>query len=147
VAFIPPPSTSSNNCSITASGDARIEQFPADGKIFYGTQKSRPAWDAEFAELWELRETSTGWERQTSLANWDRMPITLAQDSESGEATAYLVDVNNGTAESDYANKGRAREIRTGLGTTRCSGASGSGTIRRGRNRELRAEPAHRVVG
>src|SRR5688500_7828198 len=34
--------------------DARIEQFPADGKIFYGTQKSRPPWDAEFAELWEL---------------------------------------------------------------------------------------------
>ena len=25
--------------------DARIEQFPADGKIFYGTQRSRPPWD------------------------------------------------------------------------------------------------------
>ena len=35
--------------------DVRIEQFPADGKTFYGTQRSRPAWDAEFAELWELR--------------------------------------------------------------------------------------------
>jgi hypothetical protein len=23
-----------------------ILQFPADGKIFYGTQRSRPAWDA-----------------------------------------------------------------------------------------------------
>src|SRR5688500_6602377 len=33
------------------------------------------------------------------------MPITLAQDSESGEATAELVDVNNGTAESDYTGK------------------------------------------
>src|SRR5688572_764607 len=31
-----------------------ILQFPADGKTFYGTQKARPAWDAEFAELWEL---------------------------------------------------------------------------------------------
>src|SRR5215212_12234999 len=29
-----------------------IEEFPADGKIFYGTQRSRPPWDAEFAELW-----------------------------------------------------------------------------------------------
>nr|MDQ3804130.1 hypothetical protein [Acidobacteriota bacterium] len=36
--------------------DAKIEQFPADGKIFYGTQRSRPPWDAEFAELWEVRE-------------------------------------------------------------------------------------------
>src|SRR5215831_5619470 len=24
-----------------------ILQFPSDGKIFYGTQRSRPAWDAE----------------------------------------------------------------------------------------------------
>ena len=34
--------------------DVAILQFPADGKIFYGTQRSRPAWDAEFAELWEV---------------------------------------------------------------------------------------------
>src|SRR5579862_4831692 len=34
--------------------DAQILQFPADGKIYYGTQRSRPPWDAEFAELWEL---------------------------------------------------------------------------------------------
>src|SRR5271168_424387 len=32
-----------------------ILQLPADGKIFYGTQRSRPAWDAEFAELWEMK--------------------------------------------------------------------------------------------
>src|SRR5579859_5381583 len=34
--------------------DVAILEFPADGKIFYGTQRSRPAWDAESAELWEL---------------------------------------------------------------------------------------------
>ncbi len=85
--------------------DAQIEQFPADGKLFYGTQKSRPPWDAEFAELWELRETNGSWTRQARLASWDAMPITLAQDSESGEATAELIDVNNGTSESDYAGK------------------------------------------
>src|SRR5947209_7915636 len=33
--------------------DVAILQFPSDGKIFYGTQRSRPPWDAEFAELWE----------------------------------------------------------------------------------------------
>ncbi|HEU4508027.1 MAG TPA: M28 family peptidase [Pyrinomonadaceae bacterium] len=85
--------------------DARIEQFPADGKTFYGTQKSRPPWDAEFAELWELRETNGSWTRHTRLASWDAMPVTLAQDSESGEANAELIDVNNGTSESDYAGK------------------------------------------
>ena len=30
--------------------DVAILQFPADGKIFYGTQRSRPAWDAEVGE-------------------------------------------------------------------------------------------------
>ena len=85
--------------------DARVEQFPADGKIFYGTQKSRQPWDAEFAELWELRETNSTWTRHARLASWDAMPITLAQDSESGEATADLVDVNNGTSEKDYEGK------------------------------------------
>lgn len=85
--------------------DARIEEFPADGKIFYGTQKSRPAWDVDFAELWELREENGSWTRQARLASWDAMPVTLAQDSESGEANAELVDVNNGTSEKDYAGK------------------------------------------
>src|SRR5271167_3822683 len=36
--------------------DVQILQFPADGKIFYGTQRSRPAWDAEMGELWEVKE-------------------------------------------------------------------------------------------
>jgi hypothetical protein len=85
--------------------DARIEQFPADGSRFYGTQRSRPPWDAEFAELWELARDGTGWSRRTRLASWEAMPITLAQDSESGEVTADLVDVGTGTGEGDYAGK------------------------------------------
>src|SRR5918993_2936338 len=76
--------------------DARIEQFSADGKIFYGTQRSRPPWDAEFAELWELRETKTGWTPHVRLASWEAMPVAQAQDSESGEVTTELVDVGNG---------------------------------------------------
>ena len=34
--------------------DVQILQLPADGKIFYGTQRSRPGWDAEEGELEEL---------------------------------------------------------------------------------------------
>jgi aminopeptidase YwaD len=85
--------------------EVRIEEFPADGKIFYGTQRSRPAWDAEFAELWELRKEGDGWTPSVRLASWEAMPITLAQDSESAEVTADLVDVGEGTKESDYAGK------------------------------------------
>jgi len=82
--------------------DAHIEALPADGKIFYGTQRSRPAWNAEFAELWEVDAND---ERVARLASWDAAPITLAQDSWSADVTAELIDVAAGTAESDYANK------------------------------------------
>jgi hypothetical protein len=85
--------------------DAHIEDFPADGRVFYGTQRSRPPWDAEFAELWLLRKDGDTWSRDRRLASWDAMPITLAQDSESGEATADVVDVGNGTSPSDYDGK------------------------------------------
>lgn len=85
--------------------DARITKFPADGVRFYGTQKSRPPWDAEFAELWELRERNGAWVRADRIASWEAMPLSLAQDSESGVAIADLVDVGAGTAEGDYAGK------------------------------------------
>jgi hypothetical protein len=89
--------------------DARVEQFPADGRIFYGTQRSRPPWDAEFAELWEVRNASGSaparWEKVARLASWDAMPVTLAQDSEAAEVTAELLDVGAGTSERDYTGR------------------------------------------
>ncbi len=80
--------------------DVAILQFPADGKIFYGTQRSRPAWDAEFAELWEMKDTGA-----VKLASFESEPVALAEDSESADVTADLVDVGEGTKESDYAGK------------------------------------------
>lgn len=88
--------------------DAHIELLPADGKIFYGTQRSRPPWNAEFAELWELDAAGA---RVDRLASWDAAPIMLAQDSESGEVTTTLVDVGAGTSEKDYANKDVAGKL------------------------------------
>src|SRR5580704_11043139 len=35
--------------------DVQILEFPADGKIFYGTQRSRPAWDADRGTLDEVQ--------------------------------------------------------------------------------------------
>src|SRR5213078_4787540 len=112
-----------------------ILQFPADGKIFYGTQRSRPAWDAEKGELWEVlpeiasceeaqgKRPITDAEQQKAhpgvmsacdavenkdaklLASYEAQPIVLAEDSESADVTAELVDVGEGTKESDYAGK------------------------------------------
>src|SRR5260370_37397847 len=46
--------------------DVAILQFLADGKIFYGTQRSRPAWDADVGELTQIslessRPCQEGW--------------------------------------------------------------------------------------
>ena len=81
--------------------DVAILQFPADGKIYYGTQRSRPPWDAEFAELWEVK----GGAAAIKMASYDAEPVVLAEDSESADVTAELVDVGEGTKESDYAGK------------------------------------------
>jgi aminopeptidase YwaD len=88
-------------------GLAEVEmiRLPADGKIFYGTQRSRPAWNASFAELWEQRQEGGRWSDAVRLASWAEQPISLAQDSVSGKAEAELVDVGTGTAEADYAGK------------------------------------------
>ena len=82
--------------------DVGILEFPADGKIFYGTQRSRPAWDAERGELTEVKEVN---EVKEKIASFAVEPVALAEDSESADVMAELVDVGEGTKESDYAGK------------------------------------------
>lgn len=87
--------------------EVKLEVLPADGTTFYGTQRSRPAWNPAFAELWELgaaRADGTR-ERLERVASWEAQPLTLAQDSHSGAARAELVDVGAGTREQDYAGR------------------------------------------
>ena len=82
--------------------NARIIEYPADGKTMYGTQKSRLAWEVAAAELWEVDEDGT---RTRRLADWSSVPLSLAQDSVSGQAQTTLVDIGAGTSETDYAGK------------------------------------------
>jgi aminopeptidase YwaD len=80
-------------------------KIPTDGKTMYGTQKSRLAWDVEFAELWEVKNKNGNWIHKTKVADWQSVPLVVAQDSESGEVTAALVDIGAGISENEYANK------------------------------------------
>jgi hypothetical protein len=82
-----------------------IVKLVADGERFYGTQRSRPAWDVEFAELWELRPESGDQVASKRVASYEMRPVTLAQDSAAGEVTADLVDVGAGTDPTDYEGK------------------------------------------
>jgi hypothetical protein len=85
--------------------EATTLQYPADGETMFGTQKSRPVWEVRFAELWEIGTEAGQTVRKRRLANWEAMPLSLAQDSLSGEATAVLVDIGAGTEDSDYVGK------------------------------------------
>jgi aminopeptidase YwaD len=80
--------------------DVQILKFPADGKIWYGTQRARQAWDAEEGELAEITDG-----REDTIASYASQPIVLAEDSESGDVTADLIDAGAGTKDSDYANR------------------------------------------
>ena len=82
-----------------------IIALPADGRTFYGTQRARPAWNADFAELWEQRRKGSVWVDAERVASWEHEPITLAQDSVSGSADTELIDVGAGIAEVDYTGK------------------------------------------
>ncbi|MTI41723.1 M28 family peptidase [Fulvivirga lutimaris] len=85
--------------------EIELIKIPTDGKTMYGTQKARPAWNVEFAQLWELEEKDGAWVKAIKIADWESIPMVVAQDSESGEASAELVDIGSGRSESDYENK------------------------------------------
>lgn len=58
------------------------------------------------AELWELSRANDGkWTRTARVADWASVPLSLAQDSGSGDVTAALIDVGSGTGAADYAGK------------------------------------------
>jgi aminopeptidase YwaD len=80
--------------------DVQILQFAADGKVFYGTQRSRQPWDATIGELSEVRDG-----KSTKIASFEAEPVALAEDSETADVTADLVDAGDGTRESDYDGK------------------------------------------
>ena len=88
-----------------AMDEVSVIEFVADGKTMYGTQKSRPVWDVRFAQLWEVRDEAGEIRRVRKLGDWDSVPLTLAQDSLSGEAVAPLIDIGAGTEDADYENK------------------------------------------
>ena len=85
--------------------EVTVHEFAADGRTMYGTQKARPAWDPEFAELWEVRDSAGRSVPATRLASFEEEPVVLAQDSDSADVTAELIDVGSGTSERDYSGK------------------------------------------
>ena len=85
--------------------DIEALTWPADGETMFGTQKSRPVWEVRSAALWELAESDGETIRARRLGDWHSVPLSLAQDSLSGEVTTTLVDIGSGRSDADYAGK------------------------------------------
>jgi len=76
--------------------DVRIEKYPADGETSYFMQKSSPAWDVEFAELWIVQP------REERLTSYAEIPVSVAIGSASCDLEGDLVFVGEGTSPRDY---------------------------------------------
>lgn len=85
--------------------DVELLSYPADGNTMFGTQKSRRVWKVRSAELWELADIGGETVRKQRLGDWSSVPLSLAQDSLSGDVTATLVDIGSGASDADYAGK------------------------------------------
>ena len=85
--------------------EVKVHELPADGHTMYGTQKARTGWDPEFAELWELRVDGARTSPLVRIASFEDEPVILAEDSDSADVTAEVVDVGVGGTDDDYAGK------------------------------------------
>lgn len=79
--------------------EAHIERFAADGSTQYGLMRAYWGWQVDAARL-----SQTG-AAPALLADWSTNPIRLADYSHSADVDSELIDVGDGTKESDYANK------------------------------------------
>jgi aminopeptidase YwaD len=79
--------------------DIQSEEFPIDGKTAYGLMRSYLGWTVEAGQLWEVKP------QHLLLGDWATDPIRLADYSHTADIEAALVDVGDGSHESDYSGK------------------------------------------
>ena len=91
--------------------EAKIEQFPSDGKTKYQTHISPMAWDMRSGELWV---TGVGDQKDFApirLCRYSDVPMCVSTYSKGGEWTGELVDVGRGTSDKDYEGKDVAGKV------------------------------------
>jgi len=79
--------------------EVQSEQFPVDGKTQYALMRSYLGWKVEAGQLWEVRP------QHLLLGDWATDPIHLADYSHSADIETALIDVGDGSHESDYSGK------------------------------------------
>jgi aminopeptidase YwaD len=79
--------------------DVHVETFPGDGRTWFGTMRGNRGWRVEGGELGELSP------RERRIGSFDDLNMLVADNSESADVTAELVDVGSGTSAKDYEGR------------------------------------------
>jgi hypothetical protein len=87
--------------------DAKIEQFPSDGKTKYGTYISPMGWDMRGGELWVEGVKTEGGAQNNAfkpimLCRYADVPMCVSTYSKGGEWSGELVEVGSGTSDASY---------------------------------------------
>src|SRR6185437_526221 len=85
--------------------EAKIEQFPSDGKIKYGTYTSPMGWDMRSGELWVESVSGVKDFQPIRLCRYADVPMCVSTYSKGGDWSGELVDVGAGTTDAHYQNK------------------------------------------
>ena len=79
--------------------DVHVETFPGDAKTWFGTLRGNRGWRVEGGELSEVSP------RARRIGSFDDLKMLVADNSESADVSAPLVDVGRGTSPADYEGK------------------------------------------
>jgi aminopeptidase YwaD len=79
--------------------DVHVETFPGDGTTYFGTLRGNRGWRVDGGSLDEITP------RPRRITSVDDVGLAVADNSESADVTAELVDVGSGAAAADYEGK------------------------------------------
>jgi hypothetical protein len=89
--------------------DVHVETFPGDGTTYFGTLRGSRGWRVEGGSLDEVSP------RPRRVTSTEDVRLAVADNSESADVTAELIDVGRGAEAADYEGKdvrGRPRVVR-----------------------------------
>jgi aminopeptidase YwaD len=79
--------------------DVHVETFPGDGKTYFGTLLGNRGWRVEGGDLSEVSPRPRG------ITSYEDTRVAVADNSESADVTADLVDAGAGTTAADYEGR------------------------------------------
>jgi len=85
--------------------EARIEQFPSDGKTRYQTYVSPMGWDMRSGELWVNSVGGVANFVPFRICRYSDVPMCVSTYSKGGDWTGELVEVGAGVSDKDYEGK------------------------------------------